>query len=77
MPVMAGRSEVEGLRETKGVRMSVSERIAVRKTFDRNARKLEKGARLSVSERIAVRKTFDRNASNGREIGEGREIEYQ
>ena len=41
------------------------------------AGKSEKGARLSVSERIAVRKTFDRNASNGREIGEGREIECQ
>ena len=41
------------------------------------AGKLEKGARMSVSERIAVRKTFERNASNGREIGEGREIECQ
>ena len=41
------------------------------------AGKSEKGARLSVSEWIAVRKTFDRNACNGREIGEGREIECQ
>ena len=52
MPVTAGRSEVGRLRETKG-------------------------ARMSVSERIAVRKTFDRNACNGREIGEGCEIECQ